>query len=59
MGAADGLTDFYQLDDSHVMTDDRFWPRGFAALPAEYSAYERDRVDVIPLTFASTARGRG
>jgi len=26
------LADFYQLDDPHAMIDDRFWPRGFAAL---------------------------
>jgi len=39
------------------MTDERFWPRGFAALPAEYSGYERARVVVLPVPYDSTASG--
>src|SRR4030066_1279271 len=39
------------------MTDDRFWPRNFAALPAEYSGYERARVAVLPVPYDSTASG--
>jgi agmatinase len=39
------------------MTDERFWPRGFAALPAEYSGYERARVAVLPVPYDSTASG--
>jgi len=39
------------------MTDDRFWPRNFAALPDEYSGYERARVVILPVPYDSTASG--
>jgi agmatinase len=39
------------------MTDDRFWPRNFAALPDEHSAYERARVAILPVPYDSTASG--
>jgi len=39
------------------MTDERFWPRNFAALPDEYAAYERARVVVLPVPYDSTASG--
>jgi agmatinase len=39
------------------MTDDRFWPRNFAALPAEYSAYDRARAVILPVPYDSTASG--
>ena len=57
MGAAADLASPYHLDDPHAMTDERFWPRGFAALPAEYSGYERARVVVLPVPYDSTASG--
>lgn len=42
------------------MTDERFWPsRGFAALPAEYAAYESARVVILPVPYDSTASGWG
>src|SRR3989304_6623288 len=40
------------------MTDERFYPpRNFAALPPEYSDYERSRVVVLPVPYDSTASG--
>jgi agmatinase len=39
------------------MTDDRFWPRNFAALPEEYAAYDRARVVILPVPYDSTASG--
>jgi len=39
------------------MTDDRFWPRNFAALPDEYAAYDRARVVILPVPYDSTASG--
>ena len=39
------------------MTDDRFWPRNFAALPEEHSAYDRARVVILPVPYDSTASG--
>jgi len=40
------------------MADQRFWPpRSFAALPPEYTDYERARVVVLPVPYDSTASG--
>ncbi|MDO8615159.1 MAG: agmatinase [Dehalococcoidia bacterium] len=40
------------------MADERFFPAGnFAALSAEYSAYERSRVVILPVPYDSTASG--
>ena len=39
------------------MTDERFWPRNFAALPDEYAAYDRARVVILPVPYDSTVSG--
>ena len=42
------------------MTDQRFWPpHSFAALPAEYSDYDRARVVILPVPYDATASGWG
>ena len=39
------------------MTDDRFFPRTFAAIPAEYARFETARVAILPVPYDHTASG--